>query len=549
MKIHVALVLILALGPGWFSGPSAWASARLAAASGVARSGATTMFATIGSACGVGPGPLAGPYALSVFSPAYAASLGSDTDGDGVNDELDPDDDNDGIPDPWEIQYGFDPRSPADAAWDVDGDGQSNLEEYQAGSHPKQMTDVVLGQGRGIARLSTATGTARAGGLRAFVIVGTGGLCSAAVMYPVGTWAPPGTGKDSDGDGVVDALDPDKDGDGVPDSWELAHGFNPMDQADASQDPDEDGATNAQEYQQNTDPRAGLDFALLIRTTAGERKLRFGQRAGKSVGFDFGLDDFESPPGPTQARAYWQNRHISGGLVADYRPLESVSRWSLVIEPRGERLALGWDVQNLPGNRAVYLQEVMGEQPVGRALNLRQADPLAVEAGKTFEVAFAEERELVLALVPRWNLAGQSLMTSTTLPDIFPPSADGLAVGSIWQWLDGQYAPAAGTCLEPERGYWIYSRTGGNSGTIRGIVADARIALRGGAWNLVTSPASRRLPRRPAIPAVWRWNATLQTYAPAGVKPGIEGDAYELAPNVAYWVYAAVDTVIELGDE
>ncbi len=58
-----------------------------------------------------------------------------DSDGDGTGDNADKDDDNDDMPDAWEIQYGFDPLVD-DASQDSDGDGISNLDEYLAGSNP-----------------------------------------------------------------------------------------------------------------------------------------------------------------------------------------------------------------------------------------------------------------------------------------------------------------------------------------------------------------------------------------------------------------------------
>jgi Leucine-rich repeat (LRR) protein len=59
-----------------------------------------------------------------------------DTDGDGIGNNADSDDDNDGMPDIWEQQYGFDPLVD-DASGDWDKDGYSNLEEYLAGTDPK----------------------------------------------------------------------------------------------------------------------------------------------------------------------------------------------------------------------------------------------------------------------------------------------------------------------------------------------------------------------------------------------------------------------------
>ena len=45
--------------------------------------------------------------------------------------------DKDGIPDAWELKYGFDPRDPADAQKDPDGDTFTNKEEYDAKTDPK----------------------------------------------------------------------------------------------------------------------------------------------------------------------------------------------------------------------------------------------------------------------------------------------------------------------------------------------------------------------------------------------------------------------------
>ncbi len=51
------------------------------------------------------------------------------------------DEDKDEIPDWWELKYGLNPNDPYDADEDFDGDGFSNLEEYEAGTDPTDSED------------------------------------------------------------------------------------------------------------------------------------------------------------------------------------------------------------------------------------------------------------------------------------------------------------------------------------------------------------------------------------------------------------------------
>jgi len=52
---------------------------------------------------------------------------------------------------------------------------------------------------------------------------------------------------------ITEVID-DADSDGMPDAWETLYSLNPADPSDAGLDPDHDGATNLEEYQQGTNP-------------------------------------------------------------------------------------------------------------------------------------------------------------------------------------------------------------------------------------------------------------------------------------------------------
>lgn len=65
-----------------------------------------------------------------------------DTDGDGLGDNADPDDDNDTIPDSYELSNGLNPLL-ADALLDLDFDGLSNLGEFIAGTAANDSGSVL----------------------------------------------------------------------------------------------------------------------------------------------------------------------------------------------------------------------------------------------------------------------------------------------------------------------------------------------------------------------------------------------------------------------
>jgi uncharacterized repeat protein (TIGR01451 family) len=70
-----------------------------------------------------------------------------DNDDDGEADVFDEDDDNDGMPDWWELLHGLNPFDAGDADDDPDMDGMTNLEEYLAGTDPNVDNDRIFKDG------------------------------------------------------------------------------------------------------------------------------------------------------------------------------------------------------------------------------------------------------------------------------------------------------------------------------------------------------------------------------------------------------------------
>jgi len=182
--------------------------------------------------------PYAWETANGLNPSAYDAA--GDLDGDGLSNLTEyqrgtnprnGDSDADGMPDGWEVTYGLNPIA-NDSAGDPDGDGLSNLSEYQRGTNP--ISSDSDGDGM-------PDGWEISKGLNPAANDSTG---------------------DADGDGVANLteyqrgtspVNGDSDADGMPDGWEMAYGLNPLGD-DASADLDGDEVTNLDEYRNGTNP-------------------------------------------------------------------------------------------------------------------------------------------------------------------------------------------------------------------------------------------------------------------------------------------------------
>lgn len=205
--------------------------------------------------------------------------IDQDTDGDGILDSIDTDDDNDGMPDEWENAYGLNSKSSSDRDLDNDGDGLTNFEEFEFNSNPNEADtdgDGLNDKEEKLLGTNPNNVDTDGDGLNDKIEVENGldpknpddaredldgdGLTNIEEIK-IGTFL---NNPDSDGDGLLDGvevnelktnpLEKDTDGDGMPDGWEVEYGLDPIDASDSTEDPDKDGYNNYQEYLNNTNP-------------------------------------------------------------------------------------------------------------------------------------------------------------------------------------------------------------------------------------------------------------------------------------------------------
>lgn len=149
------------------------------------------------------------------------------------------DSDGDGLPDEWEKLYGLD-STRRNANEDADGDGWTNIAEYNAGTNPVDADNLAAMSSVSLVHTVDTGGRFAGGGEGASVDE----IWALSLLFAVDTVG----------------REPDSDGDGLPDWYERLYGLK-YTVADAHLDPDGDGRTNLQEYNAGTNPLIADDWA------------------------------------------------------------------------------------------------------------------------------------------------------------------------------------------------------------------------------------------------------------------------------------------------
>jgi Zn-dependent metalloprotease len=117
--------------------------------------------------------------------------------------------------------------------------------------------------------------------------------------------------------GAPDGASLDLDQDGLPDGWEILHGLDPHNPADALLDSDGDGVSNLAEFQAGTDPRDPTSVLRIVRITRESQQVRieFVATPGRTFQVEKTVD--LTPP---QWEPIGDGLHGQGGLVTIIDP-------------------------------------------------------------------------------------------------------------------------------------------------------------------------------------------------------------------------------------
>ncbi len=227
-----------------------------------------------------------------------------DTDSDGMPDSLDDDDDNDGLTDEQELAL-EPPSDPLDPDSDDDGLNDGDEVNLHGTSPTNGDTD---GDGLGDSE-------------------------------ELDTYGTDPTTADTDEDGLGDSeeldtygTDPttaDTDGDGISDGWEVQHGLDPLDSADAAEDRDLDGLTNFEEYERGTNPDNADDppDEVYVGGVLGSDTTGDGAAGNPWQTIDYALSQVEG------TASFGVTIHLAGGV---YEEQVQMNPWENLVGAAGD---------------------------------------------------------------------------------------------------------------------------------------------------------------------------------------------------------------------
>ena len=206
--------------------------------------------------------------------------------------------DADGMRDEWETWFGLDPSDPTDAALDLDGDGLTNLEEYQNNTRPQ--------------RVDSDFDT----------------LSDYDELITYGT----------------DPNNRDTDGDLINDDYEVSGGLDPLDPGDANLDNDSDSYSNFVEYRLESDPDNAASIPVLQQMFSEDFEAglpRAWYNPDEAAGSWYlttddsseGSASFRNQPHPAGGtssdvkRVRFVFNVVEGTLTFDYRHQETIYEW------------------------------------------------------------------------------------------------------------------------------------------------------------------------------------------------------------------------------
>lgn len=311
----------------------------------------------------------------------------------------------------------------------------------------------------------------------------------------------------------------DSDGDGMPDAWEIAHGLNPDNPADANTDADADGVTNLQEYLAGTNPSTGngnagtitisTDIANAYEKEAQPARVRITRSGGTSAAI------IQFTRSGTAGTSDYSTKDVNGATLNGSISLPAgVNTVNVVIQPTADA------VNEYPEQATITV--IPG---AGYSVGASNSSTVSINDATNIP---ANEKLFVAALTPSpganssaSGVATMYLNGSNTSARV-SVSFSGLTSGQTNSYIRYGVTNGVGTELRPNMGtgqlvdvIWSIVPVGTLSGQ---QVIDALYEL-GGKW-VYTNIGTGNYPAG-EIQGTWRRQTGSSTFTPPGNPPAI----------------------------